>query len=158
MAGPRPLSRMVPDVAGKALGKRGLAYGPLMTEWASIVGPHLAARALPEKLVFPRGGARENAVLHVRAAPAFALEVQHLEPLIIERINGYFGYAAVARLKLVPAAPTAAALAKRPPVLRRLTAEEENRLTDATAAIADDDLRAVMERFGRTLLARRRGA
>lgn len=158
MAGPRPLSRMVPDVAGKALGKRGLAYGPLMTEWASIVGPHLAARALPEKLAFPRGGARENAVLHVRAAPAFALEIQHLEPLIIERINGYFGYAAVARLKLSPAGPTAAALARRPPALRRLTAEEENRLTAATAAIADDDLRAVMERFGRTLLARRRSA
>jgi hypothetical protein len=154
MAGPRPLSRMVPDIAGKALGKRGLAFGPLLTDWADIVGPHLAARAIPEKLVFPKGS-KDKATLHIRAAAAFALEIQHLEPLIIERINGFFGYGAVTRLKLVPGAPVAAA--KKPPTLRRLTAEEESRLTIATAAIDDPDLRGVMERFGRTLLARRRG-
>lgn len=155
MAGPRPLSRMVPDVAGKALGKRGLAFGPLLTDWADIVGPHLAARAVPEKLAFPKG-AKENAVLHVSAAPAFALEIQHLEPVIIQRINGFFGYAAVARLKCVPAQPTRAP-AKKPPVTRRLTAEEENRLTVATAAIDDPELRAAVERFGRAVLGRRRG-
>lgn len=154
MAGPRPLSRIAPDVAAKALGKRGLAYGPLLTEWADIVGPHLAARAIPDKLAFPRG-AKENAVLHIRAAAAFALEIQHLEPMIIDKINGYFGYAAVARLKLVPGAPLA--IAKKPPPPRRLTAEEENRLAVATSSIEDAELRAVLERFGRAVMGRRRG-
>lgn len=154
MAGPRPLSRIAPDVAAKALGKRGLAYGPLLTEWADIVGPHLAARAIPDKLAFPRGS-KENAVLHIRAAAAFALEVQHLEPMIIDKINGYFGYAAVARLKLVPGAPPA--VAKKPPPPRRLTAEEENRLAVATSSVEDAELRAVLERFGRAVMGRRRG-
>lgn len=154
MAGPRPLSRIAPDVAAKALGKRGLAFGPLITEWADIVGPHLAARAVPDKLAFPRGK-KENAVLHVRAAAAFALEIQHLEPLIIEKINGYFGYAAVAKLKLCPGAPPAAV--KKPLVPRRLTAEEESRLAAATSSIEDAELRATLERFGRAVLGRRRG-
>lgn len=154
MAGPRPLSRIAPDVAAKALGKRGLAFGPLITEWAAIVGPHLASRAIPDKLAFPRG-TKENAVLHVRAAAAFALEIQHQEPLIIQKINGYFGYAAVARLKLAPGAPPA--VAKKAPVARRLTPEEEGRLAAATSAIEDVELRATLERFGRAVLGRRRG-
>lgn len=153
MAGPRPLSRMVPDVAGKALGKRGLAFGPLLTDWADVVGPHLAGRVTPEKLVFPRA-AKENAVLHVSAAPAYALEIQHLEPLIIQRINGFFGYAAVARLKCTPGRHVQPV--KKPPVLRRLTAEEENRLTVAASTIEDPELRAAIERFGRAVLGKRR--
>ncbi|MGQ9367197.1 DUF721 domain-containing protein [Azospirillum sp. A39] len=152
MAGPRPIGHTVPQVAGKALGKKGLAFGALITEWPSVVGAQLAQRTQPDRLAFPRGK-REDATLHIRAMGAIALELQHLEPLIIERINGFFGYRAVARIKLVHAAPVGTP-ALRPPPPRPLSMDEEIALINATAAVEDDELRAALERFGRSLLGR----
>lgn len=153
MAGPRLIGRTVPEVAGKALGKKGLAFGALITDWPSIVGQQLSARTQPDKLVFPRGK-REDATLHVRAMGAIALELQHLEPLIVEKINGFFGYKAVARLRLVHAAPAAAPL-RRAPQPRPLSPAEETAVMAQTSAIEDDGLREALERFGRSLLGRR---
>ena len=41
MNGPRRIGQSVPEVAGKVLGKRGLAFGALITDWPSIVGHQL---------------------------------------------------------------------------------------------------------------------
>lgn len=152
MAGPRLIGRTVPEVAGKALGRKGLAFGALITDWPSIVGQQLASRTQPDKLVFPRGK-REDATLHVRAMGAIALELQHLEPIIIEKINGFFGYRAVSRLRLIHAASSALP-ARRAPTVRPLSPAEETTVLTATAAIEDDGLREVLERFGRSLLGR----
>lgn len=154
MNGPRLIGRTVPEVAGKALGKRGLAFGALITDWASIVGSQLSLRSAPERLVFPRGK-REDATLHLRVAGAFALELQHLEPQIIERINGFFGYRAIARIKLVHG--VVAAAGKPSPRARALTPDEESRLVACTAGVTDTDLRASLERFGRAVMGGRRG-
>lgn len=152
MAGPRLLSKTVPQVAGKVLGKRGLAFGALITEWPSIVGQQMASRTQPEKLIFPRGQ-REDATLHLRAAGAIALELQHLEPQILERINSFFGYRAVARLRLVAGVlipPTG----PRPPAVKPLSAEQEDRLSTTLASVDDPDLRETLERFGRAVMGR----
>ena len=151
MNGPRRIGQTVPEVAGKVLGKRGLAFGALITDWPSIIGHQLSLRTAPDKLSFPRGK-REDATLHIRAMGAIALELQHLEPQIIERINSFFGYRAVARIKLVHAAlPQSVRPAPRK---RELTMDEEIAVVTGTAAVEDEELRATLERFGRSLLAR----
>lgn len=151
MSGPKRIGQAVPGVAGKVLGKRGLAFGALITDWPSIVGHQLSLRTAPDKLSFPRGK-REEATLHIRAMGAIALELQHLEPQIIERINGFFGYRAVARIRLIHAALPARTA---PPVRQRtLTMDEEVSVVTATAKVEDEELRATLERFGRSLLAR----
>ena len=149
--GPRRIGRTVQDVAGKALGKRGLAFGSLITDWPSIVGQQMSQRTAPDKLSFPRGK-RENATLHIRAMGAIALELQHLEPQIIERINSFFGYNAVARIRLIHAAPTAMPVIQ--PRIRALSPSEERSVATTTATIEDEELRARLESFGRTLLGR----
>ena len=68
----------------------------LKSEWAAIVGPELAVVTWPESLA--RGG-----TLKLRVAPGKALELQHRAPLVIERVNLFFGREAVARLVLVQA-------------------------------------------------------
>lgn len=152
MNGPHLIGRTVPDIAGTALGKRGLAFGALISDWESIVGANLSRHTLPEKLSFPRGK-RENATLHIRAMGPIALELQHLEPLILERINGFFGYRAVSKIRLVHAAlPNPP---RRPVRVRELTKDEELRLADSTASVENPDLRAVLERLGRAMLARK---
>jgi hypothetical protein len=111
MAAPRTLAGVVPAIAAKAMQKRGLAFGPLLADWASIVGPWLADRCVPFKLTFPPGK-RSDAVLHLKIESSAALELQHSEQQVLERINAFFGYGAVARSKplLVPDAARLATL------------------------------------------------
>jgi hypothetical protein len=135
------------------LGKRGLGEGDLVGRWAMIVGPALASLTAPERLRFARGR-RDAGELTVRVSSGpVAVEVQHDAPRLIDRINGHFGYAAVARLKVIqaplPRPPRRAAVAPRP-----LTAEEERDLDALLAGVADDALRATLKRLGQAVRGR----
>jgi hypothetical protein len=147
MSGPRHMSRMIPDVAGKALGKKGLGYGKLVTDWATIVGADLAEATAPVKLAFPRGE-RTDATLTIDIVPARAIEVQHAMPQLIERVNAVFGYRAVSRIKLVQRPPTRTA---PPPNLRPLSLSEESELVELTQIVQDGELRAALESLGRAM-------
>ena len=95
----RPLAASLGGITRAALGKKGFALAQLLSDWESIVGPSLAATAAPIRLVKARDD-QDGAVLEIRAEGAAALELQHSEPRVIERINAHFGYAAIRRLKL----------------------------------------------------------
>ncbi|MGH7090526.1 MAG: DUF721 domain-containing protein, partial [Stellaceae bacterium] len=126
------------------------AVAQLVTEWAAIVGPDWAEKMAPERLSFPPGERRDG-TLHLRVAPALALEVQHRAPLLLERINGFFGYGAVARLKLVQGPLPRASRPKRPdpPVL---PAAEKAALDRRLAGIEDEELREALRRLGTAVL------
>jgi len=150
---PRTLGVIVPALTREALGKKAAAFGTLITEWPSIVGETLAAWASPLKLAFPRGR-RDLAVLHIQVSGAAALEIQHDEPRIIERINRFFGYAAVARLKLIqaPRTPPRVRPALPPPPA---TAEVEA-MELHLEAVESPALRQALARLGCTVRAGRR--
>jgi hypothetical protein len=142
---------MVPEVAGKALGKKGLGYGKLVTEWSAIVGEEMAGWTQPIKLIFPKGE-RTDATLTIDVVPARAIEIQHALPQLIERVNTVFGYAAVGRVKLVQRPP---ARPMRLVNLRPLTPGEESDLLELTSLVPDDGLRAALESLGRAVQGRR---
>jgi hypothetical protein len=146
------MSRMMPEVAGKALGKKGLGYGKLVTDWRLIVGADLGEASSPVKLAFPKGQ-RTDATLTIEIVPARAIEVQHAMPQLIERVNAVFGYRAVARIKLVQRAPTRPAPIAN---LRPLSAVEESDLVALTAIVPDGELRLALETLGRAMQASRR--
>ena len=149
--GLRALGASLPKVTARALGKRGYAEGALLTEWSSVVGEMIAGRCLPLRLT----GRREagGGTLLLRVAPGFALELQHLEPLLIERINGYFGHRAVQRLKYQQGPlPSAASRPRRtPPPRRTLSPQENAALQSKVAEVEDEALRAALERLGRAV-------
>src|SRR5580704_7394299 len=66
----------------------------LKSDWAAIVGAELAAATWPEAL--GRGG-----TLKLRVVSAKALEIQHRAPLVIERVNLFFGRVVIERLGLI---------------------------------------------------------
>ena len=93
------------------------------------------------------------------ANQAWATELQHLAPLLLEKINVYFGYTAVAELRFVsgplperPSPGGGAAPAQRP-----LSAAQEAALEERLLAIPDPELREAMRQLGRRLLARGEG-
>lgn len=143
------LAVTLPKVTRRTLGRHGLAEGGLVTDWAAIVGRTIAERSLPLRLSFT-GGERREGTLHVRVSGALALELQHLEPQVIERINGYFGYRAVGRLKIhqgpVPSAPAPRLPTGPPP-----SAEAEAEIGNLLSTVEDDDLREALRGLGRSL-------
>ena len=126
-------------------GRFGFASGALVADWPAIVGSAVAAHTLPLRIKFPPKRRSEGILVIKVASSAFATELQHLEPLVLERINGHFGYRAVARLQLRhgPLPP------RRP--LRPVPPEgaADPALAETLAVVDDPELRAALERLGR---------
>jgi hypothetical protein len=148
---PSPVGRTLGRIVTKAYRRRGFAIADILVRWSAIIGEDLAAHTCPERLNFPPGQA-DGATLRLRVRSGFAPQVQHLSALIVERINTYYGYRAVARLKLVQGAlPKPAAREARE--LPSLTEAEKYRLEALVAGIADSDLAAALFRLGHGILA-----
>lgn len=111
----------------------------LKAEWTAIVGPDIAAATWPETLV--RG------TLRLRVAPAKALELQHRAPLVIERVNLFFGREAITRLALMQGPLPLDAPIRRPPA-RPLRAAEAAALDDQLAGVGNPELRDALARLG----------
>lgn len=136
-----------------ALRKRGFGEGEVIARWPDIVGPKLAALTAPEKLQQRRGDVA-GAVLHIRVAGAAAVELQHMAPTVIERINGFYGYRAVDRLKLVQG-PLPEREPPREVTQRALTGSESAALAARTASTKSPGLRQALIRLGGSVLGRR---
>jgi hypothetical protein len=145
----RAIAAEVPRIAATALGKRGFGEAQLVTQWDAVMGAELAAKLAPDRLSFSRGE-RSEGTLRLRVASAFAVEAQHLEPVIIERINSFFGYRAVARIILIQGPPKQAA--ERAPAPRPLSAVEEGALDQRLAVMPDSELRQALRRLGAAVI------
>jgi hypothetical protein len=150
-AGLHALAKTLPKITKRALGVRGFAEAGLLGDWPNIVGKEIAARCLPRKLERPRPGRRGEAVLTLRVEAGCAIELQHLEPVLIERINGYFGYRAVGRLRLLQA-PMPPSRSPQEPPPRPLGPGAESALRGRLGLVEDPELRAALERLGRAVL------
>jgi hypothetical protein len=102
-----PLAQLVPGVTRPAFRKRSPAGAELMADWASVVGPRLAAHTEPRRL--------SRGQLTIACAGPMAMELQHVAAELIDRINTYAGGKIVERLRFVQdhIAPPAAPLPRR---------------------------------------------
>lgn len=153
-AGPRAIAEMTARLTRRPLGKRGFAEAALITEWPAVVGSMLGSATLPLRITFPRGD-RIGGILHVRAASgAIATQLQHQEPLVVQRINGYFGYGAVLRLA-ISQGPVPPRRVRQSPSIPRLNPEQERDLQDKLAGIDDPELKSALASLGRHLAGER---
>ena len=147
------LSELVGKVLAPVTAKRGFAAADLVAAWPEIVGQRFADCSRPERIVWPRGAAREGdaGILELTVEGPRAIYVQHEADQIIERVNAFLGYAAIGALRIVqrPVAPARKAQLAPP---RRLDAGAEAQLAETVAGVADDGLRAALERLGRGVL------
>ena len=156
--GLRALGVNLPLAARRARGRRGFADARLIADWAVIVGRTIAARSQPQRLSCARARERRDGTLVLRVAPGFALELQHLAPQLIERINWTLGYAAVSRLAFrqgpLPRRPAQEGEAREAPQEPR-DAEDSNSPAELSAAIDDEGLRDALQELGRALKERK---
>ena len=138
-------------------GRHGFAQADVLLRWAEIVGEGLAPTCRPVKVRY-RGKRELGATLVVQADGARAPEVEHLSPRIVERVNQFYGYRAVSRLRIVQTghagfAEPAAAFAGPEHAPSPADAEAAAGLA---AGVEDEGLRAALTRLGANVLARGR--
>ncbi len=149
------VGRLVGAVLGPTARRRGFTETAILADWGTIVGPTLAGRCQPVRVEFPRGKAR-GGTLELHARGGAALEIQHLAPQLLERINGFFGYAAIRRLRLIQAPPVAPVRRAPAPPLRPLSGAEEELLRRSIGALQGQPLGTALLALGRALHARQR--
>ncbi|MXP10072.1 DUF721 domain-containing protein [Pseudoblastomonas halimionae] len=146
--GARRLGELVPDIGRAAFRKFGFVQSSIVTRWPEIVGAQHARTCQPERIRFARGR-KDGGTLELVVLPAHAPMIQHVTPEIVERVNRFFGYNAVAQVKLrqgAVKAPERKAPAA-PPSLKPIPVE----LGDSLRDIGDPELRAVLEGLARGL-------
>ncbi len=154
--GPRALAALLPKIAEPAVRKRGFSAVEIVTRWTEIVGPALARDSAPEQLAFPRG-ARAGGTLSIVASGAVSLKLQHLEPVIVERINTFFGYAAVARIALIQGQVQRAERPETRPSPLPIDEGRVREIESNTAHIERDELRLALRRLGNAVSSARSG-
>jgi hypothetical protein len=150
--GPKAIGAFATRMLDPVARARGFATTAILSEWPAVVGTDLAQFTVPERLVWPRRVEDEaapsrqsafrpdGAMLVLRVDGPRAIEVQHRAEQILERVNAYFGYRAVAQLRFLqapikretrgPSAPPVQA--KAPPI----------------SGISDESLSAALGRLG----------
>lgn len=136
----RAMAELLPDVGGAAFRRFGFVQSSIVSRWPEIVGERLAAASAPESIRFPPA-MKQDGVLTLTVKGAHAAMLQHVTPEIIERVNRFFGYAAVARVQIRQGEVIGPAPRRAPPSLKVVPAE----MGEGIKAIADPELRAVLE-------------
>ncbi|MGQ0456408.1 MAG: DUF721 domain-containing protein [Hyphomicrobium sp.] len=143
----------MPKLTAKAFERYGFHSAEIMAAWPSVAGSDIATISAPERLVWPRGGARASidgsdggasagATLMLRIEPAHALDVSYRLGEIADRINRYFGYRAVAAVKIVQAPLQREATAQQPSQERQPSAVPEP--PHPLTAVADERLKSAL--------------
>ncbi len=155
--GVRPLADIIAAPLNAACRKRGFATLDLVAHWPDIVGPAYAETTAPDQLSWPRRPKglideeeHEPAVLTVRCSGAAAMRLSLEAPQLIERINTFFGYRLVGRLKPLQLPPVKIGPPPRPRP-EKLSPEAEARVRTLASGISDDGLKAAVERLGRAV-------
>ena len=157
----RDVGAYLPKLTRKAFETFGFSTVTLLTDWTTIVGDQLAAYTVPERIKWPHGAGeikdagcegrgRSGATLVLRVDPARALDIEYKGQQLLERINAYFGYRAVAELRLLQA-PLPAAKAVPAPRHEAPPCEAPE-----LAAISDERLRGALQRLKQGLMSRAR--
>jgi hypothetical protein len=118
----------------------------LKAEWGAVVGSDWADVTWPTAL-------GRDGVLKLRTGSGAALELQHRAPLMVERINLFFGRPVVTRLSLVQG-PLPLAPAPPRPMIRPLSPGEAEALKARLYEVADPELRAALANLGRAVAGR----
>ncbi len=146
----RAIADLMPEIGRTAFRKFGFVQSSVLTRWPEIVGERHARVCQPEAIRFPPGE-KTDGILQIVVVPAHAPIIQHVIPEIVERVNRFFGYAAVAKVKLrqgaVQPPPASTPSRAAPPSLRPVPVE----LGDSLRDIGDPELRAVLESLARSL-------
>ena len=137
---PRSAGELVGAAGDPSFRRFGFVQSSIVSRWPEIVGERYAKVSSPESIRFP-AGRKSGGALTLLVEGAHAPLIQHLAPMIIERVNRFFGHGAVDRIVFRQGRAPRPAPAPARPQLRPVPKE----LGEGLREVADPELRACLE-------------
>ncbi len=139
----------------KALSSEELVCVDIIINWKEIVGDELASFCRPLKTKFNPKDNQRTLFLEVPTG-AFAIEVQHKESYIINKVNAYFGYQTLHKINITQ---NMNMLLQKPVTINEIVSEsiditedEKHVLSEITSEIKDEKLRKILTKLGKDVL------
>ena len=117
----RAAGELALGIGGMAFKRFGFVQGAVVSRWTEIVGERYAKVSTPESIRFP-AGKKSGGTLTLAVDGAHAPLLQHLAPMIMERVNLFFGYEAVVKVVFRQGGRAKAAAKPSRPAPRRFRA------------------------------------
>ena len=149
------ISAVTMPITKQLLGARGMMQADLLTVWNTIVGTDMAAYSLPQKLVFPKNSRTDGCLTIMVPTGAFAMEISQNEQQIIDKINAYFGYPAINKLRILQNGAIDDYVFKKKAIDKVkknvVSDDEESYITELTKDIALPELKKAVAELGRAI-------
>lgn len=159
MRGFEPAFGLMKDAVRTAGESRGFAVARLLTHWAEVAGEDMARKTRPVKVGYGKGGMGATLTLLVKTAEAPM--VQMALPVLKERVNAVYGYAAISHIHLTQTAATgfAEGQAQFAPAERPVPPPDPAVAAQAltvAGGVDDPALRGALEQLAQNVLSRRK--
>ncbi|MDA7426425.1 DUF721 domain-containing protein [Thalassococcus lentus] len=152
-------AKLVQGQIRNASESRGFSQSRVLTHWDEIAGPEIAAISRPVEVSYGRGGMGATLTVLTTGANAPLLEMR--KDVLRERINGIYGYNAIARLRITQTAATGFSEGRvdfqhrKPKAGPREPAPEVRQQAKVTARrVSDEGLRTALERLGANVISK----
>ena len=150
---PLAVAKNIRPLIRELLGKKGIMQLEILSHWNDIVGEDLSAYAFPEKIEFRANNKNDGVVHLIVPSGAFALELQHREKQIISKINTYFGYNAVAHIRIRQDGEFDFDLCKPKTTKNKIepllvSDDEKKYIEEMTSDVKNDELKEILIKLG----------
>ncbi len=151
----RSVTEILGSVLEPILARRAGMKLDLIRAWPELAGQDYANSTRPEKINWPRRINEEDpfkaGTLIVACEPSAAVFFEHEKAILIERVNVFFGFEAINRLKILQK-PVAKVTEGAKPNPAPISAEDNTRLQELLDEIDDPELKETLGRLGTGVL------
>lgn len=144
----RALSEVLPDIVTPLLKSHGIKNPSLFYDWKRIVGEPLASLSRPYAITYKKF-AVGGGTLRLMIDPSIALQFQHTQAQILDRINTYCGYRAIDNFIVKQEYLNLGPSSKE----KELTVQEKERITQQLDHIKSIEVSKALQSFGEALIA-----
>lgn len=155
-----PLAEIANRLLDPLLARRAGINTMLLGAWGEIVGERYAQTSRPEQIRWPKradqaesGAGFVPGQLTIACESATSVFLMHEERELIARINAFFGFPAIERVRFVQKPVRIKEMRSEPPPLDRV---RKKRLEAMLADVDDPALRQALEKLGTGVMSRKK--
>ena len=141
----------VTKIVKPLISKRGFGNSEIINNWVNIVGNKLAQNIMPQKISYNSNYNLDGVLLLRVNSSSVALEIQYVEKQIINKINTYFGFRAIGRIKIIQG-PIPSPERKLTSKIRSIAKTDKIELERKLTSIKDPDLRVALAALGTAII------
>lgn len=150
------VAKTVRPLAKQLLGKNGFMLIELMSSWEEIAGESLSRYVLPQKISFTKDDRTDGTIFLMVFGGAFAMEVENKKKQILQKINTFFGYEALSKIKIIQNNNPQNFLINKnvsdKPKKNLVSEKEETYIDELIKDVDDETLRSKLANLGRAVL------